>query len=166
VPLVLTSFEDFDEEQATRASSNFPDSGFPLFGHTSSMSWSDYLASLEDWRAGRWAPEGEVRAFFAAARVDGELVGSALIRFELNDRLAFEGGHVGYGVQPQFRRRGYATQILQQAVLVARSEGVDSVLVTCDESNTGSIGVIAKCGGILESVETSGDGVRFRRYWI
>jgi predicted acetyltransferase len=166
VSLVLTSFEDFDEDQATLASRNFPDSGFPLFGHTSSMSWSDYLASLVDWRAGRRTPEGEVRAFFAAARVDGELVGSALIRFELNDQLAFEGGHVGYGVLPQFRRRGYATQILQQAVLIARSDGVSSVLVTCDDSNTGSIGVIAKCGGVWESVETNDEGTRFRQYRI
>jgi predicted acetyltransferase len=62
-------------------------------------------------------------------------------------------------------RRGYATQILRQSVIIARSVGVDRVLVTCDDSHLGSAAVIERCGGRLDSVNDV--GVRkVRRYWI
>jgi predicted acetyltransferase len=62
-------------------------------------------------------------------------------------------------------RRGYATLILRQSVIIARSVGVDRVLVTCDDSHLGSAAVIERCGGRLDSVNDV--GVRkVRRYWI
>ena len=64
---------------------------------------------------------------------------------------AHEGGHIGYAVRPAHRRRGYATEILRQSLIVARAVGVDGVLVTCDDDNVGSAAVIERCGGVLES---------------
>ncbi len=103
------------------------------------------------------------------AEVDGEIVGRTSIRHELNAYLAFHGGHIGYGVRPAFRRRGHATEILRQSLVIARSYGVDRALVTCDDDNIGSAAVIEACGGVLERVVPaveSDDGVAFRRYWI
>jgi predicted acetyltransferase len=41
------------------------------------------------------------------------------------------------------------------------------VLVTCDDSNAGSIAVIEACGGRLENVvESAAGGLQIRRYWI
>ena len=100
------------------------------------------------------------------ADVAGQIVGRTSIRFELNDVLLREGGHIGYGVLPQHRRRGYATEILRQSLVIVRAEGVDRVLVTCDEDNVGSRTVIESCGGKLESVVNAADGVPKRRYWI
>jgi len=75
------------------------------------------------------------------------------------------GGHIGYGVRPKFRRRGFATEILRQSLKYIHELGVTEVLVTCDEDNVGSSKVIESQGGILENrVEYEG---RFkRRYWI
>lgn len=84
----------------------------------------------------------------------------------LNDFFAREGGHVGYGVAPQYRRKGYALEILRQAINVARAEGVERVLVTCTEDNVGSRNVIERNGGVLESIVTAEDGRSLRRYWI
>ena len=81
----------------------------------------------------------------------------------------FHGGHIGYGVRPAWRRRGYATEILRQSLVILRSYGVEHVLVTCDDANLGSAAVIEACGGVLERIvpgEESDDGVPFRRYWI
>ncbi|UZD61847.1 GNAT family N-acetyltransferase [Brevibacterium sp. JSBI002] len=66
----------------------------------------------------------------------------------------------------EFRRRGYAQQILSRSVERLRSAGVESVLVTCDVTNIASASVIERCGGILEDVRGSSDGPPKRRYWI
>ena len=65
------------------------------------------------------------------------------------------------------RRRGYATEILRQALIIARSQGVARVLVTCLDDNVGSACVIERCGGVLEDVIDIDEGSRrLRRYWF
>ena len=135
-------------------------------GYTPGMAWDTYLTGIGDNRHGRNLPPRFVPGTFLVADVAGQIVGRTSIRFELNDVLLREGGHIGYGVLPQHRRRGHATEILRQSLVIARAEGVDRVLVTCDEDNVGSRTVIESCGGKLESVVNAGDGVPKRRYWI
>jgi predicted acetyltransferase len=78
------------------------------------------------------------------------------------------GGHIGYAVVPEFRRRGYATEILRLSVKIAREKfGLGRILVTCDDDNIGSIRTIEKNGGILENVISGPDLDKpKRRYWI
>jgi predicted acetyltransferase len=130
------------------------------------MTWAQWTTLMERHRQGIDLPENRVRGAFLAADVDGQLVGRASIRFELNDFLAARGGHIGYGVLPEFRQRGYATAILRESIVIARNEGVGAVLVTCDDSNVASVKVIERCGGVLEGIVVGDDGVGFRRYWI
>ena len=139
---------------------------FALF-HEPGMQWRDYLDLLARQRAGAPdLPAPMVPATFLVAEVRGELVGRVSIRHILNDFLRHEGGHVGFAVRPAHRRHGYATEILRQSLVVARSIGIDRVLVTCDEGNVGSAAVIERCGGKLENVVSSNDGRPQRRYWI
>ena len=145
------------------AADNFP---FGLF-YEDGMPWLDYIERLDRWSRGIDMPEGIVRSVLLVGDVDGEIVGRASIRFALNDFLAHEAGHIGYGVVAEQRRRGYATEILRQSLVIARAGGVDRVLVTCDVDNVGSATVIERGGGVLESVvEDTRDGVPKRRYWI
>jgi len=106
---------------------------------------------MERNRQGIDLPENRTRSALLAADVDGQLVGRASIRFELNDFLAFRGGHIRYDVISAFRRKGYATDILRHSIVIARNEGVTSLLVTCDDSDVGSTKVIERCGGVLET---------------
>jgi predicted acetyltransferase len=131
------------------------------------MSWSEYLAALDADRRGDSNFPDPVAATFLVAEAEGTLVGRSSIRHEMNAFLAREGGHIGFGVRPAFRRRGYATAILEQSLVVARALGIHDVLVTCDDDNVGSATVIERCGGVLDSsVVPERGGIPIRRYWI
>ena len=138
-----------------------------LLGWRPAMTWAEFLVALENQRRGLNLTQDQVPAVQLAAVVDGVLVGRVSIRFTLNEFLAQHGGHVGYGVVPAHRGRGYASEILRQALVVIRAEGVERVLVTCDDGNVGSSSVIERVGGVLESITPSKEGgPALRRYWI
>lgn len=162
-PLRLTDEAAFLAAHEAMAADQFT---FGL-GYEPGMSWPAYLDALRAQRAGIVPPGGRlVPATFLVADVGGEIVGRTSVRHQLNDLLAHEGGHIGYGVLPEHRRRGYASEILRQSLVVARAEGVERVLVTCFDDNLASATVIERCGGVLESVVTSEGGHPTRRYWI
>jgi predicted acetyltransferase len=135
-------------------------------GYRPGMTWPGYLRALEFSHTGVNLPRGYVPGTLLAAVVGDEIVGRTSIRHRLNEFLLRQGGHIGYGVLPAHRRRGYATEILRQSLIIARSLGVDRVLVTCDDSNLASATVIERCGGKLDSVASGDDGHVVRRYWI
>lgn len=123
--------------------------------------WDQILAQIQREASGTDLPPGRVPADFLVAEVDGIPVGRVSIRHALTPFLLEVGGHVGYAVAPEHRRRGYATAILRQSVARLAALGVDRVLVTCDDDNHASAAAIERCGGVLEDVR--GDK---RRYWI
>ncbi|HUX04507.1 MAG TPA: GNAT family N-acetyltransferase [Acidimicrobiales bacterium] len=170
----LRPYREHDRDSAIAAHEVLALDDFPfLLGWSPSTPWSNFLAELDEHRRGVGVPEHWVRGTQLCADVDGEIIGRASIRFELNDYLLERGGHIGYCVLPAWRRRGYATEILRQALVVARSEGVTRVLVTCDDDNEGSARAIERCGGVLESIvpgestsNTRATQPGVRRYWI
>ncbi|WJH37217.1 GNAT family N-acetyltransferase [Paenibacillus sp. CC-CFT747] len=93
------------------------------------------------------------------------IVGVVNLRHRLNEKLLRIGGHIGYGIRPGERRKGYATAILAMALQKAGERGIQRVLVTCDKDNTGSARTIQKNGGVLESEAWEGETC-VQRYWI
>ncbi|WP_262176840.1 GNAT family N-acetyltransferase [Saccharococcus sp. Marseille-Q5394] len=94
------------------------------------------------------------------------IVGMVNIRHGLNDSLRQIGGHIGYGIRPSERRKGYATYLLSEALKKSDLLGIRSVLVTCNEDNVGSAAVIIKNGGVEDESFTEPHGNVVRRFWI
>jgi predicted acetyltransferase len=98
---------------------------------------------------------------------EGEFAGLISIRHELTDALRAMGGHIGYDTRPTLRGRGIASAMLGAALPVAKSIGLDQVLLTCDDTNIPSIRVIEKNGGVLKEKRAPEPGRPLKRYyWI
>ena len=113
------------------------------------------------------SPEGYVpdSVFFLLDEERNRLLGAVNIRHYLNDYLLKYGGHIGDGVRPSERRKGYATEMIRLALIECKKLGIDRVLITCNASNIGSKKSIIKNGGVLENIVDE-DGVPLERYWI
>lgn len=98
-------------------------------------------------------------------RDDNKILGAINIRHWLNDYLKNIGGHIGYGIRPSERRKGYATEMLGKALDIVSEMGIKSILIICDKDNIASAKTIIKNGGVLHS-EDSDNGIIFQRYWI
>lgn len=155
-----------DEGAALRAQRELAEDGFDFLLLPEGATWEQYLARVARDRDGLDLAPGRVPATMLFAVVGEEIVGRVHIRHELTPALLEEGGHLGYGVRPAHRRRGYATEMLRQGLEVVRTLGVDRALVTCDDDNPGSIGTIERCGGVLEDTRPREGGALTRRYWI
>ena len=132
------------------------------------MPWGRFLEVLAERERGENLPANHVPSTFLFAFAGPAIVGRVSIRHSLNRHLERYGGHIGYVVVPEYRRRGYATEILRQSLQIARQKlGLTRVLVTCDDDNVGSIRTIETNGGVLESVVNSPYADKpTRRYWI
>jgi predicted acetyltransferase len=75
-------------------------------------------------------------------------------------------GHIGYGIRPSERKKGYATMMLKLALEHCKKVGLEKVLLTCDKSNLASAKTIMKCSGVFENEEKQNDGDFLQRYWI
>ena len=104
--------------------------------------------------------------FFLLDADRNRLLGAVNIRHYLNEFLLREGGHIGDGIRPSERRKGYATEMIRLALIECKKMGIDRVLMTCDRDNIGSAKSIIRNGGVLENEIVSSEGVMIQRYWI
>ncbi|MBE6529611.1 MAG: GNAT family N-acetyltransferase [Ruminococcaceae bacterium] len=123
-----------------------------------------YLAHLEHQTAeGDKVPDS---VFFLLDIDRNRLLGAVNIRHYLNDFLLREGGHIGDGIRPSERGKGYGTELLRLALSECKKLGIDKVLITCDKDNLASAKCIQKNGGIMENEIVNSEGVVEQRYWI
>ena len=160
--------EAMDEFRAEGRGSEDDQSTFGVYLRTRAAEWSSdeafslFAASIRaDALEQTPRPEGYVPAT-ELWWVDGEtFLGRITIRHRLTPHLLEVGGHIGYDVRPSARRRGHATEMLRQTLVIAHRMGIDPALITCDVDNIGSRTVIERNGGVLED-ERAGK----LRFWV
>jgi predicted acetyltransferase len=123
------------------------------------------IKRLQDYQNGIGVENFVAHSTYWLVNTNKKILGVVNIRHYLNESLLKKGGHIGYGIRPSERRKGYANIILQLAKDKARELSLDKVLLTCDKNNIGSVKTILKNGGILESEEMIEDTI-IQRYWI
>jgi predicted acetyltransferase len=167
---------------------SLPDSSFKSQYEDMMKEWLDFGGGLnpgalrnngkpyETWR--QWmdedanentCPPGTVpQTIYFAVRGDGKLIGAASIRHKLNERLNNDsgGGHVGYGVRPSERRKGYAKKILFLTLEKLAERGICDVIIHCDDNNMGSEKTILACGGEFVDEVINENGEKAKRLII
>lgn len=94
-------------------------------------------------------------------------IGNANIRLALNECTQNIGGHIGYGIRPSFRRRGFGKKVLELALKYLKEYGLDQALLTCSASNTGSENVIRANGGVYQDTLENPYGYGLtKRFWV
>lgn len=96
------------------------------------------------------------------------LIGAASLRHYLTVEGLNTWGHIGYGVRPSERRKGYGTEILKLTLEEAKKKKIYKVLMGAHKSNVGSCKVIENCNGIFENEvnDPNDDKEKINRYWI
>ena len=145
----------------------------PADRHWHSFEWKeggDFTNHLEILRKnslGLDLPAGWVPSTMLYGFSGSEIIGRLNIRHTLTPSLQKRGGHIGYAVAPAFRRKGYAHEMLRQALPICKRLGINEILITCNEDNIASHHVIKKNGGVLEEkLLDDVDQVMIRKYVI
>lgn len=108
----------------------------------------------------------QVPAQLYFAIVDDKIVWAIDIRFNLNNKiLSTYWGHIWYGIIPIYRKKWYATKMLELWLVGCKKIGLKKVLVCCDTDNIASAKTIEKNWGTLEKYITV-EGIKNSRYWI
>ncbi|HGH7181020.1 TPA: GNAT family N-acetyltransferase [Bacillus luti] len=97
---------------------------------------------------------------------ENKIVGAVNIRHSLTEHLFNAGGHIGYGIRPSERRKGYATKLLALSLEKTKELNITKALVVCDEVNTASEKTILHNGGLRDKDFTEENGNIVRRFWI
>lgn len=129
--------------------------------------WVDYVRAMHQKET---CPVGLVTSdiFMGVRASDRKIVGMIEFRHHIDHPiLGLWGGHIGYCVRPDERRKGYGKQMLGQVLIKCRQAGLERVMLTCDEGNIASERTILAKGGVYEKTVWSEQLLaNMKRFWI
>ena len=142
--------------------------GFRDIQNLTKDNFDDFLIEIEHNKdMKKYKPQFVNQTTYLLVDDNNHIYGGTNIRHELNDNLLNFGGHIGYLIRPNERRKGYGTLILKLVLDECKKLGINKVLLTCREENIGSAKVIENNNGIYENSKyKEEDHETYRRYWI
>lgn len=113
---------------------------------------NDYEAWLEKLNQDRLTIPNENRVpaetYYLVRQEDNRIIGMINIRLTLNNRLKECGGHIGYGIRPSERQKGYNKINLYLALLRCQELGLKEVILDCDSTNIASSRTMEALSGV------------------
>ena len=107
------------------------------------------------------------KTFLLIREDDDRIVGAVNVRWNLIESMKEFGGHIGYGIRPTERRKGYNKINLYLALIEAYKLGLEEVILDCDVNNLGSIKTLEALNGKLKKTAIDPyDGVLTSVYWF
>lgn len=125
----------------------------------------EWINFVNNTKSKETVPNGFVTAHTFLLLKNTKVIGIVNARHELNDYLRNFGGHIGYSILKNERRKGYGKLLLNYACNFLFSLGLEKILITCDNENVASKKTIEACGGILENEILEGESTTLR-FWI
>ena len=127
----------------------------------------DRCLKMEDEEYAKSVGRCQSRTFLLIRENDNKIVGTINVRWNLNEAMLRFGGHIGYGIRPTERRKGYNKINLYLGMLEAKKVGLEKVMLDCDVNNLGSDQTLKALGGKLERTEVDpSDGILTNVYWF
>jgi predicted acetyltransferase len=128
-----------------------------------------WLKKSRQYMVGENLPKGKVQAtqFICVRKSDDKIIGMTQIRHTLNNYLLDIGGHIGYSIAAEERRKGYGKAMLKLGLAEAKKLGLKKVLVSCQAENIASEKCITANGGVYEDTrKDKWTGQYVKRFWI
>lgn len=135
-------------------------------GSSGLIRYADYDEWLEKIMSGMNA-DVPATTYLSIRKSDNRIIGTIQLRHHLNESLEKSGGHIGYGIRPSERGKGYGTQQLSLVLEEARKLKIDKVMISCEKNNSASAKVALNNGGVL-ALERYDDHYNsmIQIYWI
>jgi len=89
------------------------------------------------------------RVFMVFAFEHGNYTGIFNLRHCLNEFLANGLGHIGYGIAPEYRKKGYATKGLALVLEEAKKLGIEEAYFSANRDNIGSVKAQLNNGAVI-----------------
>ncbi|MFU8792773.1 MAG: GNAT family N-acetyltransferase [Acholeplasmataceae bacterium] len=124
-----------------------------------------FLVYLDQRKAGNAEAHLVPDHLYVLSDNDDHILGVLNLRLQLNDHLLKYDGHIGYGIHPEYRGQGLGKMIFKLGLEKCFELGIYQVLLSCNEENGRSRGVILSQGGVFENKVYKTDGY-IERYWI
>lgn len=108
------------------------------------------------------------KTFFFIRQNDNKIIGMINVRYDIPQELLDDwASHIGYGIRPTERRKGYNKIQLYLGLLEMEKIEEKRVLLECCDNNIGSNKSIVALGGKLEKTELDKyDNTMTNYYWI
>ncbi len=128
--------------------------------------YEDWLSYLEEMKEENinMVPSS---TYFLIRENDNKIIGMINIRHRLNYSILMNGGHIGYGIRPTERKKGYNKINLYLGLMKCKTLGIKHALLMAYDDNIASVKTILSFNAFLENkIKENDNDVLLGRYWI
>ena len=158
-----TAIMDFRQEHIDRGERRINGS-CGLFHYVNFDEWLELVRQTE--KAETSPMKLPATTYISVRESDSKVIGTIQLRHYLNEEFEVKGyGHIGFGIRPSERQKGYAKEQLLLVLDEARKLNITKVMLGCYADNIASSKTIIACGGVF-SHEIVEEGRISKVYWI